>query len=64
MGLNDEQEKLKQAEEWLRTLRVPDMRVKAAWEYVTFVFAHSEDPELRKQAKDIITLVTGKDCWN
>jgi hypothetical protein len=48
MGFNDEQEKLRQAGEWLR-LRPDSEQFKAAWEHVQRV-SRSADPVLRMQA--------------
>lgn len=64
MGLNDEQEKLRQAREWLETLKLPDMRVTAAWDHVRWVLEHSEDSELRKEAQKLAAMVLGKDAFN
>lgn len=57
MGLNDEQEKLKQAREWLETLKPPDMRVTAAWDHVHWVLEFSEDSELRKEAQKLAATI-------
>ena len=56
MGLNDEEEKLRQAEEWLLhdVPGVMRMHRNAAWEYVLYVYSHAPDSELRGKAREII----------
>ena len=55
MGLNDEMEKLRQAEQWLDAGNPQDDRAQAAWEHVIFVVKHAKgEPELSREAWRII----------
>jgi hypothetical protein len=53
MGLNDEMEKLRQAEQWLMTCELTSQQSKAAWEHVCHVLVHSPDAGLRNAARKI-----------
>lgn len=50
MGLNDEREKLRQAEMWLANPATPVQR-ESAREYVEWIAATSEDLALRNEAQ-------------
>ncbi len=64
MGLNDEAEKLRQAEGWLRDCEVGSQHYKAAWEHVTWLLTYTKDPALREGAQKLADLVLGKDWAN
>ena len=53
MGLNDEQEKLRQAREWLDTENFQSDKARAAWEHVIYV-ATKGPRDLRREAWRII----------
>lgn len=53
MGLNDDQEKLRQAEHWLLTEAATSDQWLAAWEHVAWVLTYTRKPELRDQAQKI-----------
>lgn len=59
MGLNDEMEKLRQAEAWLDEFPARD-HAAAAWEHVAWVADCGRTPELRAEAARIVTKV--KNC--
>lgn len=59
MGLNDEQEKLRQAEQWLWDCEIGSHQFDAAWEHVVHVSCTSQDIDLRNQALRIRTQYEG-----
>jgi hypothetical protein len=66
MSLNDESEKLRQAEEWLSDpeLLVTDEKFKAAWEHVMYVYNNTLNCELKSQSTAIFAKMMGKDWLN
>lgn len=56
MGLNDEMEKLRQAEEWLTEAPVLDHGL-AGWDHVNWVYEHTHDVQLKTEAARIIAKV-------
>lgn len=54
MGLNDQAEKLCQAEEWLDAGTLQDDRAQAAWEYVLSLVVPPRRHELSREAWRII----------
>lgn len=54
MGLNDEREKLRQAEEWLANPNEHAVHRAAAYEFIVYAAGDSPDPEVRKAARDLI----------
>ncbi len=61
MVLNDEQEKLRVAREWLLTTRPPkSIDWDAAWDHVTWVLAHTQDAALWVEAAGIVEAVRAK----
>lgn len=55
MGLNDEQEKIRQAEAWLRDPETDGIHLMAAREHLFHIVVRSLDPEIRSTACSIIT---------
>jgi hypothetical protein len=53
VGLNDEMEKLRQAEAWLDEFPAGDYAI-AAWEHVSWVADCGPTPELRAEARRIV----------
>jgi hypothetical protein len=53
LGLNDEQEKLRQAREWLEACEPTSQQYKAAYEHIGGVLTYAGDTELREQAQEI-----------
>jgi hypothetical protein len=53
VGLNDDQEKLRQAEVWLLTKPATSDQWLAAWEHVSWILTYTGQPELRDQAQKI-----------
>jgi hypothetical protein len=54
MGLHDEREKLRQAEQWLVTQPMYSDHFLAAYEHVTWVYRESPDQALRGEATRIL----------
>ena len=62
--MNDAQEKLDQAEEWLKTSDVFSVRFQAAFDHVCHVYNHAADDNMKAQARRIIESWRGKDWLN
>jgi hypothetical protein len=60
MGLNDEMEKLRQAETWLTETPVLDHGL-AGWEHLQWVIGHTHDPVLFAEASRIVAKVESWD---
>ncbi len=54
MGLNDELEKISQAEIWLRTMPNYTEHYRAAMSHLTYVASNSESPTLRAAAQKVL----------
>jgi hypothetical protein len=59
LGLNDELEKLRQAEEWLMNCEIGSQQHDSAWEHVIHVYYTSKDPALVKKAGQVIKSYEG-----
>lgn len=53
MGLNDEAEKLRQADEWLRNCDITSQQWRAAWEHIIQVCGYCKDDSLFREAQRI-----------
>jgi hypothetical protein len=56
MALNDEMEKLKQAEEWLRDCDVDSQVFQASWEHVCWAAVEASDEKVRARAWEVIEM--------
>ena len=62
MGLNDEREKFRQAQEWLRSCEPDTQQYKAAWEHLIHLLGSSEDPALLTDAWNFAVDLLGRSC--
>jgi hypothetical protein len=60
MGLNDEREKLRQAEQWMIDCDVNSHHFLAAWEHLTWIYGYARvSRDLKDEAGRIINDMTG-----